>query len=467
MKYKILICLFLFVSSVLFAQSAAEAERLFNAKQYTKAKTIYESLLKSKPADALFSYRLARCYFELKDWDNAIRNFEISGTKFPLTQWYLAEAFFNLYRFEEAVVAFDNFISTLTPDDKRIPQIEMQKKRAVTAARLLNRVEDISITDSVVTDKSSFLKKIDLPTELGVLRQIPLKRGNNYIADKITYTTQRGDRQIFSDTVAGKTDIFSTFRLFDQWSEPTSISDAVNTTENENYPFLLPDGLTLYFASDGENSIGGYDIFVTRYSSVSQGFLNPENVGFPFNSPANDYMMAIDELHDVGWFATDRNQPAGKVVVYKFVYKNEKNIYHTENPDTLKLAASLRMYRKAPKNQITLQQNIISEAEQADKAFSFIVTDNLTYTSYEDFQNPTAMSLWQEYQKMRNNYNQLKRSLDELRNELDRSGSIIPETVQKILQNEKELNELIPAMEAKLMQVRNEEIIFIRQKKQN
>lgn len=467
MKNKILISLFLFVTTVLFAQSAAEAERLFNANQYTKAKNMYEALLKSKPTDALFSYRLARCYFELKYWDSAIKNFEISGTKFPLTQWYLAEALFNSYRFEDAIVAFDSFLSTLAPDDKRIPNIEMQKKRATTAARLIKRVEDIAIIDSAVTDKSLFLRKFDLPTELGVLRQTPLKRGNIFVADKITYTTQRGDRQIFSDTVAGKTDIFSTFRLFDQWSEPASISDAVNTSENENYPFLLPDGLTLYFASDGENSIGGYDIFVTRYSSVSQGFLNPENVGFPFNSPANDYMLAIDELHDVGWFATDRNQPAGKVVVYKFVYKNEKNIYRTENLDTLRLAASLRMYRKAPKNQTTLQQNIISEVEQADKAFSFIVTDNLTYTKYDDFQNPAALSLWQEYQKMRNNYNQLKRSLDELRIELDRSGSNNTETVQKILQKEKELNELLPSMEAKLIQVRNEEIIFIRQKKQN
>ncbi len=149
------------------------------------------------------------------------------------------------------------------------------------------------------------------------------------------------------------------------------------------------------------------------------------------------------------------------------MYKNEKNIYRTENLDTLRLAASLRMYRKAPKNQTTLQQNIISEVEQADKAFSFIVTDNLTYTKYDDFQNPAALSLWQEYQKMRNNYNQLKRSLDELRIELDRSGSNNTETVQKILQKEKELNELLPSMEAKLIQVRNEEIIFIRQKKQN
>lgn len=467
MRIKLLLFFLIAFYSVSFAQSSAEAERLFNLKQYTKAKTIYEALLKSKPNDPLFSYRLARCYYELKDWGNAIPNFEISGDRYPLTQWYLAESLFNFYRFEDASIAFDNFLATLAPDDKRISDIELQKKRAETAARLIKRVEDITVIDSVVTDKISFLRKFDLAPELGVLRQTPIKRGNDFAADKITYTTQRGDRQLFSDTIGGKTDIFSTFRLFDQWSAPVSVSDAVNSPANENYPFLLPDGLTLYFASDGENSIGGFDIFVTRYSSVSQGFLNPENVGFPFNSPANDYMMAIDEQHSTGWFATDRRQPAGKVIVYKFVYVNDKNIYRTENQDTLRLAASLLMYRKAKKNQNILQQKDIAATEQTEKEFSFIVTDNLIYTSYDNFQNPAALTLWQEYQKMKNTFNQLKSSVDELRTVFENSGNEKEKSAQSILQKETELFELQPKLERKLMQARNEEIIFIRQKIQN
>ena len=50
------------------AQSATEAETLFNNKQYSKAKTIYDLLLKKKPNDALNNYRFARCCYELKDY---------------------------------------------------------------------------------------------------------------------------------------------------------------------------------------------------------------------------------------------------------------------------------------------------------------------------------------------------------------------------------------------------------------
>ncbi len=466
MKIKFLIIIFLTIHTFASAQSAAEAERMFNSKQYAKAKTLYETLLKSKPADPLLSYRLARCNYELNDWDNAIKNFEISGTKFPLTQWYLAESLFNHYRFDDATIAFDNFLNSLSPEDLRIPKIQLQKKRAETAARLLKRIEDIAIIDSVITDKTAFLKKYDLAPELGVLRQSIIKQGKDLAVDKITYTTQRGDRQIFSDTLAGNIDIFSTYRLLDQWSAPVAVSKAVNTADNENYPFLLPDGLTLYYASDGENSIGGYDIFVTRYSSISQGFLNPENVGFPFNSPWNDYMMAIDELQGIGWFATDRRQPKGKIVIYKFRYNNDKIIYRTENKDTLRLAGSLQMYRKTKKNQNTSNQQTITEVSTEKNEFSFLVTDSLIYSSYNDFQNPAALISWKEYQKMNSNYNQSVNYLNQLRKEFEKPQSDKNKLAQTILQKESEL--LIMQNEIKVRQVniRNEEIIFIRQKKQ-
>ena len=76
----------------------------------------------------------------------------------------------------------------------------------------------------------------------------------------------------------------------------------------------MSDGITLYYASDGEGSLGGYDIFVTRYDSENGNYLRPDNIGMPFNSPANDYMYAIDEFNNIGWFASDRYQLITKSV---------------------------------------------------------------------------------------------------------------------------------------------------------
>ena len=68
---------------------------------------------------------------------------------------------------------------------------------------------------------------------------------------------------------------------------------------------MAADGITIYFGSEGHEGLGGYDIFTSRFNSETADYLPPQNVGMPFNSPYNDYMMAFDELAGVGCF--DRN----------------------------------------------------------------------------------------------------------------------------------------------------------------
>lgn len=109
--------------------------------------------------------------------------------------------------------------------------------------------------------------------------------------------------------------LYSRIKLINNWSDPEPLN-TLNEQGNVNYPYLMADGVTLYYASDGEGSLGGYDIFVTRYDSESSSYLRPDNIGMPFNSPANDYMYVIDELNNLGWFASDRYQPEDKVCIY-------------------------------------------------------------------------------------------------------------------------------------------------------
>lgn len=90
---------------------------------------------------------------------------------------------------------------------------------------------------------------------------------------------------------------------------------------------MMADGMTLYFAAKGEESLGGYDIFVTRYNKSTGEFVRAENVGMPFNSPANDYLMAIDETCNIGWFVTDRNQTADNVCIYRFIPNETREVY--------------------------------------------------------------------------------------------------------------------------------------------
>lgn len=392
------------------AQSASEAESLFNSKQYAKAKTMYEALLKKKPNDALNNYRLARCCYELNQYEDAVKYFERSGNRYTLKDLYLGEAYFHTYRFDLSVTAYQTFIATLPPADERLEELNLRLKKSELAARLLNRVEDIAIVDSQVVNKTDFLRYYKFSKELGTLTQQRLLLRKNQAQDKVTYTTQRGDRLCYSDSTRGNMDIYSSFKLLDGWSAPTSISKNINTAANENYPFLMPDGITMYFASDGENSIGGYDLFITRYAPGTQSFLVPENIGMPFNSPANDYMMVMDELQKTGWFATDRNRPADKVMIYKFVPNDVKILFRSENTDSVRMKAQLKLIRKAKKTVKTEQKPILQQVEE-QSGFSVVINDSTIYTKPEQFIHLQARAKINEWIKLNMTIEKVKNDL--------------------------------------------------------
>ncbi|MFT3753717.1 MAG: tetratricopeptide repeat protein [Paludibacter sp.] len=456
MKFK-LIFFSLFLAVSLSARKADDGEALFNSKQYAKARPVYEALLKQKPNDALYNYRYARCCYELKDAENAIKHFEMSGSKFPMRDLYLGELYYNTYKFDESVMAYQTYMATLKPDDSKIPEYQRKAKLAENAARLLTKVDDIAIVDSQVVNKSDFLRSYKFSSELGSLKQEQIKIPGRKSVDKITYTTQRQDRVYYSDSIHGQLNVFTSYKLFDAWSEPVSISDVINTTANENYPFLLLDGVTVYFASDGENSIGGYDLFVTRFTPSTNTYLAPENIGFPFNSPANDYMMVIDEQRKLGWFATDRNQASGKVMIYTFVPNEVRNTVRSEDKDYIRSVARLKVYRKAA--QVDTENQLVGQSQDAaaEKQFEFVVNDSVVYTQTDEFKSEGGAKLWIEVHTLSAVHKKAKAELSEKRtqymnseNEADKN-----DLAKAILDMEKKNLDMERLISVKTIQLRN------------
>jgi len=462
MKFK-LIFFSLFITLTLFGQRASDGELFFNKKQYTKARSVYESLLNKKPNDGLYNYRYARCCYELKDFETAIVHFEKAGNKYPVRDLYLGELYAKTYRFDESVVAYQTYIATLKPDDSKLTDLQQKVKQAEVGARLLTKVEDITIIDSIVVDKSDFLRAYKLSNELGTLRQEQLKLKGHRNVDKIQYSTQRGDRVYYSDTIQGQTDLFTSYKLFDAWSLPASVSKGINSPDNENYPFLMMDGITMYFASDGENSMGGYDLFITRYMPSTDSFLPPENIGMPFNSPANDYMMVIDEQRKTGWFATDRNMASAKVMIYTFVPNQAKQIVRTGNKDSLLQVAKLKIYRKAIrilKDSSVVKDSILPESE---KLIEFVINDSVVYTHLNQFKSEKAIKLWAELHKMTVELKNIQTQLDNSRLQYNSTENQEERTLTatKIIELERKNIELNNLISLKKIEIRNTENNFL------
>ncbi len=89
---------------------------------------------------------------------------------------------------------------------------------------------------------------------------------------------------------------YSTRTAGGDWGSAKSMGGVINTKYDDDAPFLSRDGKTLYFSSKGHNTMGGYDIFVSKFDSIGRKWGRPENMGYPINTPDDDsyYRLAPD-----------------------------------------------------------------------------------------------------------------------------------------------------------------------------
>lgn len=186
--------------------------------------------------------------------------------------------------------------------------------------QMLNSIQQVVFIDSMVVDADDYMSHILLSSYSGKLTQQTVLDG--------TFTNEMGDRKLVTIINSTDTTIANSDFIGNRWTAPLPIA-GIGDDPAAN-PFLMPDGITLYYAQKGEKSIGGYDIFVTRYNSERGAFLKPENVGMPFASKANDIFYAVDEFNQLGYFVTDRRQPEGKVCIYVFIPTETRHTYHSE-----------------------------------------------------------------------------------------------------------------------------------------
>ena len=298
----------------------------------------------------------------------------------------------------------------------------------------------------------------------------------NYEYDGYVFVNELGDKMIFTQASAddGETHLYSRIKLIDKWEDAQPLEGLSETGHNQNYPFMASDGITLYFGAEGDESMGGYDIFVTRYDSDDNSYLRPDNIGMPFNSPYNDYMYALDDLNNLGWFASDRYQPEGKVCVYVFVPNETKQVYDYENtdPQTIIDVASLREIKKtwSDDNKVRIAKQHLAQVmygENTEKKkgdFRFVVDDNAVYHTLSDFRSKEARQMYASLLQKEKDLASLEASLENLRTAYQQSNKAGKEKLTPgILDKEKRTNELRHELEELTFSVRNAELKALKQ----
>ncbi|MDG5799023.1 hypothetical protein QA597_01445 [Marinilabiliaceae bacterium ANBcel2] len=118
----------------------------------------------------------------------------------------------------------------------------------------------------------------------------------------------------------GGTDIYVSYKLPDgRWGYPVNLGPQINTRFNEDSPYLSPDGETLYFSSQGHNSMGGFDIFYSEMQDDGE-WGEAQNIGYPVNTPDDDifYMPTPDDQRV--YFASRRIDDTEGINIYLITY---------------------------------------------------------------------------------------------------------------------------------------------------
>lgn len=469
MRKKHIILLILCLLSIgISAQTLEQAKTFFQKKEYAKAKPIFLKYLKGSPNNGSYNHWYGVCCYETGERKEA-EKYLLKGAekKVQDSYLYLGQLYFDEYRFDESVSNYEDYIAMLIKRKQPAEKYEKLLADAKLGARMLKGVEEVTFIDSFVVDKSDFLKTYKISEESGRIATYDEYFNTKGQNQGTVYQTQLGSKRYFGDKKEKYINLYSQSKMLDNWGK-ASLLPGIDSDTNSNYPYVLSDGITLYYASQGDNSIGGYDIFVTRYNSDNDTYLTPDNIGMPFNSPFNDYMYVIDEYNNLGWFASDRFQPDGKVCIYVFIPNESKQVYNYEATDAniIRRAAIIRSVKGTWKNmeQIKAARQRLTmvtynqPAAKPEHDFDFIINDNTIYHTLGDFTSAKAKTLLKQWQQKGTDYEILKKSLENKRKAYSESSkqkktAMTPE----ILDLEKRIEQMGQELNNLEANIRNEE----------
>jgi len=303
------------------------AQRLFIDEEYSRALPLFSQLLSLYPKESDYFYKYGVCLLygdrrdvkkPIKYLENALHSSHIN----PDLYYHLGYAYHMNYRFSEAINYYNLYKQNSTDTKKFNADQQIQMCR--NGLLLLTSIKDLYVFEKKEVNIKDYFRSYNDQGFGGKLLMKPAefktktdkkKKDNSVIflcdTNKIIYFSSYGDNQ-------DNRDIYKSVKQPDgKWSKPERLNSFVNTEFDEDYPFLLPSGKTMYFCSKGHNSMGGYDIFRTDIDTTTGDWGEPVNLDFAINTPFDDILFVTDTNQSYARFSSNRTNADGLITVYK------------------------------------------------------------------------------------------------------------------------------------------------------
>lgn len=120
----------------------------------------------------------------------------------------------------------------------------------------------------------------------------------------------------------GETDLYIMQRsAANAWDTPINLGPNINTPYRESFPVFDEATQTLYFASEGKRSMGGFDIFKSKYDAKTKTFGPSENIGYPINTTDDDMIFSLAANKRNGYVSMYRPEGLGDLDLYKVIFR--------------------------------------------------------------------------------------------------------------------------------------------------
>lgn len=120
------------------------------------------------------------------------------------------------------------------------------------------------------------------------------------------------------DGYGGQDIYYSIKDMKDRWMDPVNLGASINTPYDEEGVFITPDGKSIYFSSQGHNSMGGFDIF--RSDRIGDRWTEPVNMGYPINTPEDDVFFTLASNGQRAYYSSKKKDGYGGHDLYMITF---------------------------------------------------------------------------------------------------------------------------------------------------
>ena len=178
------------------------------------------------------------------------------------------------------------------------------------------------------------------------------------------------------------------------WGEAVNVGPTINTKHNEESVVIHPDGKTLYFSSQGHETMGGYDIFMSKLQADGVTWGKPENIGYPINSVDDDVFFVINASGRRGYYSSFKADGYGEKDIYMITFLGPEKPLQLSAEDNLlaNIAEPVRekLIEKqvdAATKRITILKGVVRDEKTLKPLYSDIelidVEENKTLAKFE------------------------------------------------------------------------------------